>query len=146
MKAVAGRLVRRVRDGEPGFTLIEMLIVVGIITALAITIVPQVVQFAGRGAEGSKETELNTVRSAISGLLAEETITSITATSGGVRDWTLDHFGVTVPPNASTLALSPAYLRQASTTYWYCIGTTGGVTQHNLPFPDQATAPSSCTP
>ena len=40
MKAIASRVIDRVRKTESGFTLIEMLIVVGIIVALAAAIVP----------------------------------------------------------------------------------------------------------
>ena len=50
------RLGRVARD-QRGFTLIEMLVVVGIIVALAAIIVPLVVAFSGEGEKASREGE-----------------------------------------------------------------------------------------
>ena len=143
MKNVLGRVLKGVRDGESGFTLIEMLIVVGIIVALAAAIVPAVVQFSGKGEEGKKDSELTTIQSAIDSMITEESVTSVTATTNAVRNWTVDNFGVTVPAGKD-LTLSPTYIRDASTTYWYCFDAKGKVTQHNLGYPEEATTPGAC--
>ena len=52
MKGYIGRRIRALRRGESGFTLVELLVVVGIIVALAAVIIPNVASFANRGRDG----------------------------------------------------------------------------------------------
>ena len=51
------RLSRRLPGSEAGFTLVELLVVVGVIVALAAVIVPSVVKFSGKGETGAKAAE-----------------------------------------------------------------------------------------
>ncbi len=46
--------MQRVYRGEPGFTLIEMMVVVGIIAVLAAVIIPNIGKFIGSGVQGPK--------------------------------------------------------------------------------------------
>ena len=127
MKSLISRVVRRSRESERGFTLIEMLIVVGIIVALAAAIVPQVVQFGGKGEEGEKAAELSAVQSAVDSMLADKGITALTAATG-MNIWT------TCPkePGATSVVLNGGttdYLRETSTKWLYDYTAAGKVTQ-----------------
>ena len=126
MKRLVGGVARSLRASESGFTLIEMLIVVGIIVALAAAIVPQVVQFGGKGEEGQKSSELSAVQTAMDNAMAVAGITLIDlqATTAPNKSWTaLPKVGTTLYP------LFSVHLRTATTTWGYCWGTDGKVTQ-----------------
>ena len=122
------RIVKRafVRRNESGFTLIEMLIVVGIIVALAAAVVPTVVRQASKGSEGSKASEHANVQAAFDTLMAEKGLTLIDAqaTSSAIRAWTAQ-------PTVSTVAepLSPDFLRDVATKWGYCWSANGKVSQ-----------------
>ena len=125
----------RIRNSESGFTLIEMLIVVGIIVALAAAIIPQVVQFADRGTTGAKSAEQATMAVAIQNLMVDEGRTAILANTGNsTNDWTVVGTFYTSPANSP--ALSPIHLSVTSTTYFYCWGTDGKIERQD----DSATA------
>ncbi len=114
-------IVRRIRKSESGFTLIEMLIVVGIIVALAAAIVPQVVSFSGKGEEGKKTSEKSTVQSAMDAMMAEKGITTVTAvTTNGINDWTANPAGT----GAATL---DGYMAITSSEWFYCYDTAGKI-------------------
>ena len=82
-------MVDRLRRIWPSFSLIEVLIVLGIIAALAAAIVPQ---FVGRGSdERQRDSELSSVQNAIDSMMAELGLSSVAANDGGrttaFRDW-----------------------------------------------------------
>jgi prepilin-type N-terminal cleavage/methylation domain-containing protein len=127
MRIVKG-VVGNWRRSESGFTLIEMLIVVGIIVALAAAIVPTVVRQASKGEEGSKASEEANVQSALDTMMAENGIQSITAqaNTSPIKGWLalpLKSDGTTV------VALSPLFLRNTSTQWGYCWTAAGKITQ-----------------
>ncbi len=125
MKAIAGKVMDRVRKSESGFTLIEMLIVVGIIVALAAAIVPQVVSFGGKGEEGQKSSEKSTVQLAMDAMLADKGKASVTAEATTSRnDWTTYPTG---PTGTSPLSTG-GYMSITSTTWFYCWDTKGKIT------------------
>ena len=114
-------LGRRIED-EKGFTLIELLVVVGIIVALAAVIVPLVIQFSGKGDEGAKAAEENTIQAALDTMMADKDLTTVTASSGAAAKITTSvDFG-----SGQTLS---AYLRDTTTTYCYTWVTSGQITQ-----------------
>ena len=125
------RLIGRVRGSESGFTLIEMLIVVGIIVALAAAIVPQVVSFSGKGEEGQKTSEKATVAAAIEGMLADVGITSVAQTPGTANlAWgAAAIFGSVQPATRTAVPLYPTYLSIQTTTYAYCFNSKGAITK-----------------
>ena len=111
-------LKRRVRKGESGFTLVELLVVVGIIVALAAVIIPNVAQFAGKGETGAKAAEQENVQTAFDAMLADVGITVVTANTGAITPAINDFSATPVEGPLGT------YLRSATTTYFYCWDTS----------------------
>ncbi len=66
-----GNIRGKMMKGEKGFTLIEMLVVIGIIIALAAVIIPLVLQFAGKGEEGARSAEFDSVQTGIDAMMAD---------------------------------------------------------------------------
>ena len=135
MKDVARKFWRGIGSGESGFTLIEMLIVVGIIVALAAAIVPQVVSFGGRGEEGQKNSEKSTVQTAIDSAMADAQVSTITA----VADTAPNKVWTAMPKKADGTTAIPIaggtvdYLRGLTSTEWgYCYTAAGKVKQTAL--------------
>jgi len=121
------RLIKSIgcrKEDESGFTLIEMLIVVGIIVALAAAIVPQVVQFGGEGEEGQKASELSTIQTAMDTMMADNNLTALAAEATARKDWEA------YPADAGGEKLyTGGYIRVTSTEWGYCWNTTGKVSQ-----------------
>ena len=123
-------LVGRRRFEESGFTLIEMLIVVGIIVALAAAIVPQVVQFGGSGEEGDQASELATIQTAMDSMMDDVGIDDIQTRVNSENDWV--HNVTSSDPaydSGTETTTLQNYLRVTSTTWFYCWTTAGKVSQ-----------------
>ena len=124
-----GRL-QPLRHGNSGFTLVELLVVVGIIVALAAVIIPNVASFADRGETGAQAAEIDNVQAAMDTLLADESIIVVTANDLGTTD-NGNNAWAALPLNSSAKFLD-SYLRATSTTYWYCWDSTGLITEQFL--------------
>ena len=123
MRGSLKKLMTRVAKGQGGFTLIEMIVVVGIIAVLAAVIVPNIGKFIGSGEQGAKDAEWESVQTGMSAMMAEKAITAVTVSaSGGAR--TNDWSGLPTGTNAATL---DNYLQSASTVYFYCWDVGGQV-------------------
>ncbi len=116
MKAFFNKWLRRLPKAESGFTLVELLVVVAIIIALAAVIIPSVASFASKGDEGAKAAEMENIQTAMDTYMADngtatvaDNSTTATATMSG-------------SPDLST------YLRSSTTKYFYCWDTSGLVT------------------
>ena len=66
---LAGRITRR----QKGFTLIEMIVVVGIIAVLATVIIPNLGKFIGSGESGAKSAEQESVETAMTAMMVDKT-------------------------------------------------------------------------
>ena len=72
MKGLLSRsFVQQVFKGQKGFTLIEMIVVVGIIAVLAAVIVPNMGKFIGQGESGAKSAEMDSVQTAMHAMMAD---------------------------------------------------------------------------
>ena len=120
MRNMLKKTLGRGAEDQKGFTLIELLVVVGIIVALAAVIVPMVIQFSGRGDTGAASAEWDSIQSAIDTMMADLTITTVTASSGSAA-FILDStdFG-----SGNTVS---AYVRDVTTAYCYTWAATGRV-------------------
>lgn len=106
---------------QRGFTLVELLVVIGIIGALAAVVIPNVSRFAGSGDTAANETELQTVQAAIDLYMANTGATAVPVQAA------------TADMTTSTPALNPDYLRQTTTKCTYSWDATGVVSQAACP-------------
>ena len=112
----------RVTQNQKGFTLVELLVVVAIIVALAAVVVPLTVQFASKGQEGATAGELDTVQTAMDAAMAAELVLVLTKTTESTSN-----FANEAAELDGGLGLA-SYMRKAQTTYQYCWDTKGLVT------------------
>ena len=125
MKAFIGRLLAKLPGNRAGFTLVEMLVVVAIIVALAAVIVPTVTIFLGRGEAAAREAEMEAVQTAIDSLMVSESLTSVgplidagpPVVGTGQTEFTRDFRAVDFSPDASAVALLTQYMRDEVTQF-----------------------------
>ena len=122
MKKIVVQHIKRLGYSERGFTLVELLVVVAIVVALAAATTVSVVQFAGKGESGAQNAEKEAVQSAMDTLLAENGIVAVTGTAGSGTS-TNDFSALPVED-----ALS-GYLRDNPTRYFYCWDSTAKIVQ-----------------
>jgi len=123
-------MVSRLRKSEKGFTLVELLVVVGIIVALAAVIIPNVSRFTGKGNEGALSAEAENLQAAMDTMMADTGSIDvgpydITNLSTATQTWTALPVIGAFSPNVATL---DGYLRAPSTKFFYCFDAAGLVT------------------
>lgn len=94
-----------------GFTLVELLVVIGIIAALAAVVIPNVSRFVGSGEAEANNTERQTVQAALDLAMADNALIAIN-TPAGLIGSTVGDFAFVLDAGPPAVALFPAYVRQ----------------------------------
>ncbi len=125
----------RITKGQKGFTLIEMIVVVGIIAVLAAVIVPNIGRFIGTGEQGAKDAEWESVQTAINAMMADTAITTVTALVGNsTAAWDALPVAVATDPGAVPLfgaTVADQYLQANPTIYFYCYDVNGQIVRQD---------------
>ena len=75
------KFLRKFRRGQKGFTLVELLVVIGILGVIAAVVVPNVGSFIGRGKSESYETELHNIQTSVMAVLTDSTTSVLGGTT-----------------------------------------------------------------
>lgn len=113
---------------QGAFTLIEMIVTVGIIAILAAVIVPNVVRYVGSGEQSAKDVERDHVEGAFELMLAENQATAVTPHDTSTAS-TATNVWTALPVGGPDIMPLNGYLVSTSTVYYYCYDANGGVSE-----------------
>jgi len=117
LKALA-KLMEKVRQGKGGFTLIEILIVLLILSILVAVVVFNVGGFIGQGTEEMAKMQGNLVQTAIVAAMAEESAVNIVAGDIGEDGGSITNPAAWVLTIGGTDVTMSKYVHNDITGYW----------------------------
>ena len=80
------KFFRKFRRGQKGFTMVELLVVIGILGVIVAVVVPNVGSFIGQGKSESYETELHNVQTVTLAMLSDSTTSVLTPVTTATKD------------------------------------------------------------
>ena len=128
MGRLMANALARLKASQLGFTLVEMLVVVAIIVALAAVIVPTVTVLLDRGEDGAQKAEEESLQSAMDALMATNGIINGLTPATETKTLATDLIAATADGDNNNDALS-FYFRETSSAYCYSWDEFGNVTQ-----------------
>ena len=141
MKRYLRERLRSLRSGDSGFTLVELLVVVGIIVALAAVIIPNVASFANKGEEGALAAEQDALQASIDAFMADHSYSALPDLAG-LGEEANDAAAQSSSNDFSTAtglldleSVGPSlgnFMRSTTTSYFYCWSVSGLVTEQDL--------------
>ena len=105
--------MKRIFQGKKGFTLVELLVVVGILGVLAAVVIPNVSKFVGSGTTSAANTEEQNVQAAVDAAMADLSYTSVVAaaTCADFAVCQINNGPDALPGTVDDIVLYPDYLR-----------------------------------
>lgn len=110
------KLKEKMRRGEEGFTLVELLVVMAILAVLVGIVLANFTGLLSGSQTKAASSELNIVQTAVDVKMANESLTSVTAVTSATNSMT-------------TFGLYPTYMRGSATKGTYTMTSAGVVTQ-----------------
>ena len=133
MKKYLRKRIHSVGREASGFTLVELLVVVGIIVALAGVIIPNVTQYINKGDDGARAAELVEVQQAIDTYIADKYLVVLPGVAGAdahdgpLATSTNDFSTGGILDLESPGTAGASFMRGPTTEYFYCWDITGKV-------------------
>ena len=121
-------------SAESGFSLMELLVAIGIMAAISAATVPLVIKFAAAGQSGAQKKEVTHVQNAIKSLMADASLVTIDANSGtAINTWTglpTKNSGPIKADGVNTDMSEYMRMKNDQTTYYYCWNVEAQVSVH----------------
>ena len=130
------RLKRRVFRCDQGFTIIEMVVVVGIIAMLAAVIIPNIGKFIGSGVQGAKDLEWETVQSSFELMVVDKAVVNVTPCNNSTSSVATNSWGA-LPLGGPGVVPLAGYLESPTSVYYYCYDANARISE-------QFESPSPC--